>query len=184
MDYKEKLNSFKKEKEYFVGIDSDGCAFPTMELKHKECFIPNIVKFWKFQSISKYVREIAEWVNLYSTYRGVNRFIALDKTIELLAARESIKRAKFSLPDMQDIKAYIDSGINLSSSGLAEYLKDHSTPTLKLALEWSDAVNASVADMVHGVKPFPLVRESLEKLSSSADMIVVSSTPVEALDKE
>ena len=119
MDFKEKLNSFKKEKEYFVGIDSDGCAFPTMELKHKECFIPNIVKFWKLQSISKYIREIAEWVNLYSIYRGVNRFIALDKTIELIAERGAVKKAEFPLPVMQDIKAYIDSGINLSSSGLA-----------------------------------------------------------------
>ncbi len=28
---------------FFVGIDSDGCAFDTMEIKHKECFIPNII---------------------------------------------------------------------------------------------------------------------------------------------
>ena len=26
---------------FLVGIDSDGCAFDTMELKHKECFIPS-----------------------------------------------------------------------------------------------------------------------------------------------
>ena len=26
-----------------VGIDSDGCAFDTMEVKHKECFIPNTI---------------------------------------------------------------------------------------------------------------------------------------------
>ncbi len=184
MNFKEKLNSFKKEKEFFVGIDSDGCAFPTMELKHKECFIPNIIKYWNLQSISKYVREVAEWVNLYSTYRGCNRFIALDKSVELLKDREAIKKANFPLPDTTDIKGYIDSGLSLSSSGLAEYIKDHSTPLLELALKWSNAVNDSVADMVHGVKPFPLVRESLEKLSSSADMIVVSSTPAEALDKE
>ena len=31
--------------EFFVGIDSDGCAFDTMEIKHKECFIPNIIKY-------------------------------------------------------------------------------------------------------------------------------------------
>jgi hypothetical protein len=31
---------------FFVGIDSDGCAFDTMEIKHKECFCPNTVKYW------------------------------------------------------------------------------------------------------------------------------------------
>ena len=31
---------FKKTNDFLVGIDSDGCAFDTMELKHKECFIP------------------------------------------------------------------------------------------------------------------------------------------------
>jgi len=30
--------------DFFVGIDSDGCAFDTMEIKHKECFCPNIIK--------------------------------------------------------------------------------------------------------------------------------------------
>ena len=33
-------------KEFFVGVDSDGCAFDTMELKHKECFIPNTIKYY------------------------------------------------------------------------------------------------------------------------------------------
>ena len=28
--------------EFFIGIDSDGCAFDTMEIKHKECFASNI----------------------------------------------------------------------------------------------------------------------------------------------
>jgi phosphoglycolate phosphatase-like HAD superfamily hydrolase len=38
--------------------------------------------------------------------------------------------------------------------------------------------------MVHGVPPFPYVRESLQLLAGQADMIVVSATPVEALTRE
>ena len=34
--------------------------------------------------------------------------------------------------------------------------------------------------MVHGVPPFPYVRESLDFLADKADMIVVSATPAEA----
>ena len=55
---------------------------------------------------------------------------------------------------------------------------------LEKALQWSLEVNASIADMVHGVAPFPLVRESLEKLSNKADMLVVSATPNAALRQE
>ena len=62
---------------YQVGIDSDGCAFDTMEIKHKECFIPNIIKHWKLQPVSKYARQAGEFVNLYSQWRGINRFPAL-----------------------------------------------------------------------------------------------------------
>ncbi len=43
-------------------------------------------------------------------------------------------------------------------------------------------MNESVAQMVRGVPPFPYVRESLEKLSGKADMLVVSATPNEALE--
>ena len=38
--------------------------------------------------------------------------------------------------------------------------------------------------MVHGVPPFPYVRESLETLQDEADVIVVSPTPGEALVRE
>lgn len=184
MDFKENLINLKKERDFFIGIDSDGCAFPTMELKHKECFIPNVVKFWKLQSISKYVRETAEWINLYSIYRGMNRFISLVKTVELLADRKEIKNSKFPLPDMKEIVKFINSGIPLSNSGLAEYMREYPSPVLELVMKWSVAVNVNIDDMVVDVKPFPFVRESLMKLKNHADMMVVSATPVGALEKE
>ena len=40
--------------EFFVGIDSDGCVFDTMELKHKECFIPAFINHYELQGVSKY----------------------------------------------------------------------------------------------------------------------------------
>ena len=42
----------------------------------------------------------------------------------------------------------------------------------------------AVEDMVHGVAPFPHVRDSLQKLSPLSDMIVCSATPNAALQKE
>ena len=51
-------------------------------------------------------------------------------------------------------------------------------------MQWSDAVNASIAAMVRNVPPFPHVRQSLTKLAAVADIMVVSATPNEALQNE
>ena len=44
--------------------------------------------------------------------------------------------------------------------------------------------NAAVADIVHNLPLFPYVRESLGLLQNSADAVVVSATPTEALVSE
>ena len=77
--------------DFLVGIDSDGCAFDTMEVKHKECFIPNIINHYELQGVSKYAREAAEFVNLYSKSRGINRFPALIEQLEWLRERPEVK---------------------------------------------------------------------------------------------
>jgi hypothetical protein len=45
------LENYQPAKQFFVGIDSDGCAFDTMEIKHKECFCPNFIHYWDLQTI-------------------------------------------------------------------------------------------------------------------------------------
>src|ERR1700733_10960772 len=81
---------FTPKHAFLVGIDSDGCAFDTMELKHKECFIPHIIEFYGLQGISKYAREVAEFVNLYSRTRGINRFPGLIETLRWLLNRPEV----------------------------------------------------------------------------------------------
>ena len=170
--------------DFFVGIDSDGCVFDTMEIKHKECFIPNIIKYWRLQSVSRFAREAGEFVNLYSKWRGVNRWPALIKTLDLLRERPVVERRGAEIPMAPKVREFIESGRPLSNSSLAELVKETGDPELALALEWSEAVNATVEDMVHGVAPFAFVRESLEKITAHADAVVVSQTPTEALTRE
>lgn len=183
-DPKDRLNAFKPRHSFFVGIDSDGCVFDTMEIKHKECFIPNIIKYWKLQAISKYLRAAAEFVNLYSKWRGINRFPALTKTFELLRDWPEAMRRGVKIPDVPSLQAWIDSGVPLANPTLEEAAKKTGDPVLRLTLEWSKAVNRSIEDMVEGVPPFPYFRESVEKLASQADIICVSATPGEALERE
>jgi len=178
------LKNLQPGKEFFVGIDSDGCAFPTMELKHKECFIPNIIKSYGLQSISKYAREAAEFVNLYSKWRGINRFPALILVMELLAERPEVIKSGVRLPDLGDLQKWVDSGAALGNPALEEEVKKTGNPVLARALDWSKNVNKAVDWMVEGCGPFGYVRESVEKIAQQADIVVVSATPVPALEKE
>ena len=184
MDDMNALKNFKPSKDFFVGLDSDGCVFPTMELKHKECFCPNFIRHFGFQSVSRFARETWEFVNLYSRDRGANRFPALLKSIELLIARPEFKRSATGAPDTAWLIKFIASDKPKSNAGLKEFLKENDNPDLRHLLAWSESVNRDIDAMVHDVRPFGLVRESLEKIFPKADMMVVSGTPFGALEKE
>ena len=178
------LREFARSWDFFVGIDSDGCAFDTMEVKHKECFIPNIIKSYELAAIAKYVREVAEFVNLYSTHRGINRFPGLVLTIDLLAERPEVLRRRPRIPAMTGLRRWIERAPKLSNPALKAEIQATGDPDLVQALEWSEAVNRSISEMVKHVSPFPFVRESLESMQGKADVMVVSATPGEALVRE
>ena len=167
--------------DFLVGIDSDGCAFDTMEVKHKECFIPNTINSYELQGISKYAREAAEFVNLYSKSRGINRFPALIETLQWLVKRPEVRARGVTIRIPHGLVAWIGRETKLANPALADAVEETGDPDLKQALNWSQAVNETVARIVRGVPPFPFVRESLEKLTGRADLLVVSATPHEAL---
>ncbi|GAC1475465.1 MAG: HAD family hydrolase [Isosphaeraceae bacterium] len=178
------LRDFRKTREFFIGIDSDGCAFDTMEVKHKECFIPNIVRFYGLAAISKYAREVAEFVNLYSQWRGINRFPALTRTFDLLADRPEVSRRRFPIPAVNGLRDWIGRETKLANPTLKEEVGARGDMDLRLALDWSEAVNKTIGEVVKEVPPFPFVRESIERMKGKADVMVVSATPGEALERE
>jgi len=184
MDPREPLTQFKPQHSFFVGIDSDGCIFDTMEIKHKECFIPNTIKHWGLQAVSKYAREAAEFVNLYSKDRGINRWPALIQTFDVLRDRPEVIARKTLVPQANSIRKFVDSGLPLDNKNLQMLIDRTGDPELEQAMRWSKGVNDAIAHVVENVPPFPFVRESLDKLRSQADLLVVSQTPTEALCRE
>lgn len=178
------MEAYSPQKEFLVGIDSDGCVFDTMELKHKECFIPNFINFYDLQGVSKYAREAAEFVNLYSKSRGVNRFPALIEQLDWLRRRPEVKARGIKVPKPLGVSNWIEQESKLGNPALEKVTEATGDPDLKKALQWSRAVNESVANMVRGVPPFPYVKKCLERFSEQADMIVISATPNAALEAE
>lgn len=181
--YQEQLKRFQPQHLFFIGVDSDGCVFDTMELKQKECFCPVNIRVWGLQPVAKYVRETVEFVNLYSKWRGMNRFPALLKVFDYLREREEVKTRGFKVPELKGLRQWVDSGAPLGNASLAAAAAS-GDPDLKKALEWSNEVNEAIAAMVHGIPPFPYVKESLTKLSARADLVCVSQTPAETIERE
>jgi phosphoglycolate phosphatase-like HAD superfamily hydrolase len=178
------LRDLKPQHKFFVGIDSDGCAFDSMEPKHKECFCPTTV--WKFNlaSVSKYVRDAWDFVNLYSKSRGCNRFHALQEVMDLLRERREVKARGVHIPELAELKAWTERESKLGNPALEAEVKATGNPELTLVLDWSNTINETVEKVVKNVPPFPGVRESLQKLQTVADCVVVSATPNEALERE
>jgi phosphoglycolate phosphatase-like HAD superfamily hydrolase len=178
------LEGFEPQQRFFVGIDSDGCAFDTMEVKHKECFIPNIVRFFGLAAVSKYAREAAEFVNLYSQWRGINRFPGLVMALDLLRERREVADRGFEVPHLLKTREWINRETKHGNPALQRAVQSTNDPELAALLEWSKAVNESVERTVKRVPPFPMVAESLDKLAPHADLVVCSATPGEALTRE
>lgn len=178
------LYHFQTTRDFFVGIDSDGCAFDTMEVKHKECFIPSFVDHFGLAAISRLARETAEFVNLYSVDRGINRFPGYLKVLSLLTERPEVTAKGFKVPEIQGLREWVSRETKLANPALKAEVDRTADSDLILALAWSEDVNRIINRTVRDVPPFPLVRESLTSLQGKADVMVVSATPSEALSRE
>jgi phosphoglycolate phosphatase-like HAD superfamily hydrolase len=184
VDTAKKLRDMKKEKKFLICVDSDGCAVNTMEYKHKEYFGPQMIKIWNLEDIKEDVIEVWNFVNLYSQWRGINRFLGLAKTFELLKEKKSVLEKKFSFPNIEAILAWVKNSDKLSNASLEIKIKEKHDPSLEKALLWSQAVNACISKSEIDSSPFDGVKLALEKAQKYADIVVISSANAEALDKE
>ena len=183
------LRDFEPRHEYFVGVDSDGSVFGTMEIKQRECFCPWTIACFGLQPVAQAARECREFADLFSKTRGANRHKTLKRILaELLPTHPMVKARGFQVPQFPHYFAWVDDPSSLlSNAGLrqtADKATSEARAELELALAWSERVNWAVGEIVRDMPPFPFVRESLERMQGKADVIVVSGTPAEALVRE
>ncbi|HMO65280.1 MAG TPA: HAD family hydrolase [Verrucomicrobiota bacterium] len=178
------LRDFTPTREFFIGIDSDGCVFDSMEIKHKECFTPMFIKHFGLQAVSRYAREVWDFVNLYGKTRGCNRYPALSNALNLLAERPEVQARGVAVPSSDELDAWMARETKHTLATLRPEVRERGNQALAPVLAWSEAVDAQIADIVHGVPPFPLVPDALAKLGAQADMMVISQTPTPALERE
>ena len=188
-DYAKMLKDLKPQKEFFVGIDSDGCAFDTMGIKQRECFCPWLIGYFGLQPVAEAARQCKDFADLFSKTRGANRHKTSKRIIsELLPAHPMVKQRGFQVPNFPHYFKWVDDPNSLlSNDGLKQAIENADGEVkkeLELVLEWSERVNWAIERIVKDIPPIPYVRESLEKICPQADIVVVSSTPLEALERE
>jgi phosphoglycolate phosphatase-like HAD superfamily hydrolase len=188
-DLAQPLKDFQPKHKFFVGIDSDGCAFDSMGIKQRECFCPWMIAYFRLQPVAQAARQCKEFADLFSKTRGANRHKTIKRIItELLPSHPMVKARGFTVPDFPHYFKWVDDpGSLLSNDGLQQALDSvdgEARKELEYVLEWSEQVNKAVKDIVKGVPPFPQMQKVLEKIRKQADVIVVSATPGEALVRE
>ncbi|MBN1362431.1 MAG: HAD hydrolase-like protein [Sedimentisphaerales bacterium] len=183
------LKEFQPQHKFFVGIDSDGCAFDTMGIKQRECFCPWMIAHFGLQPVAQAARECKDFADLFSKTRGANRHKTVKRIIaELLPTHPLVKQYGFKVPNFPHYFKWVnDPKSLLSDAGLQQAIdkaEGAAKAELQMVLEWSKRVNWAIGETVKGMPPFPFVRESLQKVQPLADAIVVSATPYEALARE
>ena len=172
------------QKPFFIGIDSDGCVFDAMDIKHKECFCPAFIKHFGLQAAYRPAREVWEFVNLYSSRRGTNRFQAVVLALEMLAEHPLVRAKNLEIPRCPGLRDWVARERRLGGPALEQAVADSQDPDLIRTLAWHQEVNSRVAEMVHGMPPFAGVREVLRQAGERAELMVVSQASGDALQRE
>jgi len=184
MDFRKELTGFTPKHDFFIGIDSDGCVFDSMEVKQKEFFIPNAIKHFGLQAVSDELRATWEFVNLYSVHRGGNRFYSIIKVFDILREKPDVIKSGCKLPDMTTLRNWVNSETKLSNASLSKYYQRNPDPDLEKVLKWSETVNEEISRLLRKIPPFPHAIDAIKAASNKADMVIVSQTPLEALVRE
>lgn len=174
-----KLEDYKKKKEFLVCVDSDGCAMDTMDIKHIRCFGPCMVKEWGLEQWEKEILTRWNEMNLYTMTRGINRFKGLS------AALQEIREKYTDIEDLDTLVQWVENSPELSNDALQRAIDEKESLCLKKALAWSRAVNIFINELPEEAKvPFEGVKEALAYAQNFADVAIVSSANLDAVLEE
>lgn len=173
------LQTFQKTKDFLICVDSDGCAMDTMDVKHLRCFGPCMVEEWGLEEWADPILKRWNEVNLYTMTRGINRFKGL-----ALALREIDGKYR-SIDGVDELERWVANAPALSNDGVKAAIASGGGEVLKKALRWSVQVNERINALPFEVKkPFEGVAEGLKYAHDLADIAIVSSANLQAVEEE
>lgn len=174
-----KLSGYTKKKEFLVCVDSDGCAMDTMDIKHIRCFGPCMVEEWGLKQWKTEILDRWNEINLYTMTRGINRYKGLSMALQ------EIDQKYRPIEDLDTLAEWVKNSPELSNGALQSAIDQKDSISLKKALSWSKAVNASINQLPEEEKrPFEGVKEALALAHEKADVAIVSSANPDAVLEE
>lgn len=173
------LSEYKKKKEFLICVDSDGCAMDTMDIKHIRCFGPCMVDEWGLGQWRDEILDRWNEINLYTMTRGINRYKGLSMALQ------EIHEKYVPIEDLDTLVRWAAESPELSNAALQRAIEREDSVSLKKALSWSMAVNASINRLSDDEKvPFEGVKEALAYAHEHADVAIVSSANLDAVLEE
>lgn len=168
----------------FVGLDSDGCVVDTMAAKQHGFLQPMLVEALGLGPMREAYIACADFVNLYSQYRGITRFRAILLSLTFFNRHPAVRAAGFPPVPLADLAAFVESGLPQSSEALENWLRKHPSAFLGKLLRWSRDVNAAI--LASGVV-FPAyngAREALLRMRGQSETGIVSQSPERVLRQD
>ena len=173
------LENFTRSRDFLICVDSDGCAMDTMDVKHRRCFGPCMVKEWELASWEEKILDRWNEINLYSVTRGVNRFVGLAQALE------EIDTTYCHIEGLEEFVGWTRNAPELSNHALQRACAGAAGPCLAKALAWSEEVNRQIDNLpISEKKAFQGVAEGLAAAHRVADIAVVSSANRSAVEEE
>ena len=173
------LEGYRKQKEYLICVDSDGCAMDTMDTKHITCFGPCLIPVWGLSQWEPEILKRWDEINLYTMTRGINRFKGLAMILE------EIDRKYKEVPDVEAFVLWTGEAAELSNPAVKAQWDLTGKEIYRQALEWSEEVNRRIGTLPEEAKrAFAGVREALKAAHGLADVAVVSSANQRAVEEE
>ena len=173
------INNYKKNKDYVICIDSDGCALDTMDVKHMRCFGPCLVHEWGLGEYRDDIIRLWRKINLLSRTRGINRFKGLAKM--LVEINDNYTR----VDGLDELIYWVQTTDELSDESLEEAYERTGCNCMKKALEWSRLSNDAINMVSDSRKaPFMGVEEALQLMKENADIVIMKASNGETIEKE
>ena len=89
------------------------------------------------------------------------------------------------IEDLPVLEKWVEESSELSNQALADAIREKESVALKKALSWSVKVNEKINDLPFDVKkPFAGVKEALAAAHEKADIAIVSSANLQAVEEE
>lgn len=165
------------KKRFLVCVNSDGCAMDTMNIKHKECYGPELAEVWHLEPWTGEVFKIWNLINLYGRTRGINRFLGLEKALSTFKDMGILK------DDISALTKWTRETRELSNSSLKQEMAKTKSNCLEKTYEWSLRVDEAIGRLPQAGH-FKGVEETLKKISEDASVVIVSSADKKALLEE